>query len=95
MKEYWSGEFFNLVQETGKSRSLRFFVDFSRQFRAFDDPLCKTGMDYELPKDKIRNGILQLDEKLGAKIVKGNLLSSDECRELRNAGLSAFRKDPH
>ena len=40
--EYWSGEFYNLVKET--RGSLYQFIQYSRQFRAFDDPLCKMTM---------------------------------------------------
>jgi len=40
--EYWSGEFYNLVKET--KGSLYQFIQYSRQFRAFDDPLCKMTM---------------------------------------------------
>lgn len=40
--EYWNGEFYNLVQET--KGSLFDFIQLSRQFRAFDDPLCKMTM---------------------------------------------------
>jgi len=40
--EYWSGDFYNLVKET--KNSLYNFVQYSRQFRAFDDPLCKMTM---------------------------------------------------
>ncbi len=40
--EYWSGEFYNLLKET--KGSLYDFVQYSRQFRAFDDPLCKMTM---------------------------------------------------
>jgi hypothetical protein len=112
LRDYWSGHFFNLVQETQESRSLRLFVNLSRQFRAFDDPLCKMtmvnaimhrgrgianfdepifpGMDYQLLKQQIRNGILELDSKLGTKITKGELISSVESKELRSAGLAAF-----
>jgi hypothetical protein len=39
--EYWDGQFYNLVKE---SPSLYKFVQLSRQFRAFDDPLCKLTM---------------------------------------------------
>jgi hypothetical protein len=40
--EYWDGEFYNLVHES--HNSLIEFVRLSRQFRAFDDPLCKIPM---------------------------------------------------
>ena len=40
--EYWDGQFHNLVKEAGDS--LFDFVEYSRQFRAFDDPLCKMVM---------------------------------------------------
>jgi len=110
LNDYWSGCFFNLVEEVGKS--LRLFVNFSRQFRAFDDALCKMtmvnaimhsgrklisfdesifpGMDYELLKQQMRNGILELNKNLRAKITGGKLLSPAESRQLRNAGLAAF-----
>lgn len=42
LNEYWDGEFYNLIKEVGKS--LYQFIQFSRQFRAFDDPLCKMTM---------------------------------------------------
>jgi len=37
--EYWGSEFYNLIKEAGKS--LHQFIQLSRQFRAFEDPLCK------------------------------------------------------
>jgi hypothetical protein len=37
--EYWSGEFYNILKES--KNSLYNFIQYSRQFRAFDDPLCK------------------------------------------------------
>lgn len=40
--EYWEDEFYNIIKEVGKS--LYQFIQFSRQFRAFDDPLCKMTM---------------------------------------------------
>lgn len=42
LNEYWGGEFYNLIKEAGKS--LFNFIEYSRQFRAFDDPLCKLTM---------------------------------------------------
>jgi len=39
LHEFWGGEFYNLVKET--RGSLFDFIQYSRQFRAFDDPLCK------------------------------------------------------
>jgi len=40
--EYWGGEFYNLLKET--KNSLYNFIQYSRQFRAFDDPICKMTM---------------------------------------------------
>jgi hypothetical protein len=40
--EYWDGEFYNLLKEA--KNSLYTFIQYSRQFRAFDDPLCKMTM---------------------------------------------------
>lgn len=40
--EYWDGEFYNVIRES--NGSLCRFVQLSRQFRAFDDPLCKMAM---------------------------------------------------
>lgn len=40
--EFWGGEFYSLVKETRSS--LLHFVHCSRQFRAFDDPICKLTM---------------------------------------------------
>jgi hypothetical protein len=40
--EYWDGEFYNVIKES--KGSLKKFVQLSRQFRAFDDPLCKMTM---------------------------------------------------
>jgi hypothetical protein len=110
LRDYWSGQFLNLVRDTNKSLFL--FVQFSRQFRAFDDPLCKMimvnaimhqgrglvsfderpvpGIDYELLKQLMRNGIVQLDKSLEAKVSKGELLFPKEAKELRMAGLYAF-----
>ncbi|MHA1832838.1 MAG: queuosine salvage family protein, partial [Candidatus Baldrarchaeia archaeon] len=42
LREYWGGEFYNLLKET--KNSLYNFIQYSRQFRAFDDPLCKMTM---------------------------------------------------
>jgi hypothetical protein len=40
--EYWDGEFYNVIRES--KNSLYKFVQYSKQFRAFDDPLCKLTM---------------------------------------------------
>ena len=40
--EYWDGQFFNLIKAS--KGSLADFVRYSREFRAFDDPLCKMTM---------------------------------------------------
>lgn len=108
--EYWKGEFYNLLQDC--SNSLYTFVQYSRQFRAYDDPLCKLtmvnailhqgrglvkfqepilpGVDYQLTKQQLRIGILKPKKAMAKKLVKEELLSEEEARELRNACLSAF-----
>jgi hypothetical protein len=55
----------------------------------FDEPIFP-GMDYELLKQEMRNGILELNDTMKNKLRKGILLTAEESRELRNAGLSAF-----
>jgi len=108
--EYWSGEFYNLLKET--KNSLYNFIQYSRQFRAFDDPLCKMtmvnailhngrgitkfretifpGIDYQLVKQQLRIGILVPKKHVENKLVREELLSEKEARELRNACLKAF-----
>jgi len=108
--EYWDGQFYNLVKEA--SSSLLDFVRYSRQFRAFDDPLCKMvmvnaimhqgrgivkfddpifpGIDYQLLKQQMRLGIVVPKEKLAKKLILRGMLTLDEARELRNAGLCSF-----
>jgi len=108
--EYWNGEFYNLLQDC--SNSLYTFVQYSRQFRAFDDPLCKLtmvnailhqgrglvkfkepilpGIDYQLMKQHLRIGVLKPKRRISKKLVRENLLSVEEARELRNACLEAF-----
>ena len=112
LRDFWGGRFFTLVEEA--NQSLFLFVQYSRQFRAFDDPLCKMimvnaimhqgrglvsfdekpfpGIDYELLKQVMRNGILELDAVLEAKVSNGQMLSFEESSELRRAGLFAFIK---
>jgi len=58
--EYWNGEFYNLVQKT--EGSLFNFIQFSRQFRAFDDPLCKMAMVNAIMHQ--RRGIIKFDTTL-------------------------------
>jgi hypothetical protein len=110
LRDYWGGKFYNLLKAAGQSLFL--FVQFSRQFRAFDDPLCKMtmvnaimhqqrglvnfnqkplpGIDYQLLKQLLRNGILELDKSLEGKVTTGKILGLEEARELRNAGLYSF-----
>lgn len=108
--EYWDGQFYNLVKEA--QNSLFDFVRYSRQFRAFDDPLCKMvmvnaimqqgrgivkfdspifpGIDYQLLKQQMRIGIVEPKGKLTKKLVRKEILTHEEARELRNAGLRSF-----
>jgi len=108
--EYWNGEFYNLLKET--KNSLYNFIQYSRQFRAFDDPLCKMtmvnaifhqgrgiikfketilpGIDDQLVKQQLRIGVLIPKKNVKNKLVRGELLSEIEARELRNACLKAF-----
>ncbi len=108
--EYWDGQFYNLVKET--QNSLFEFVRYSRQFRAFDDPLCKMvmvnaimhqgrgivkfdspifpGIDYQLLKQQMRIGIVVPKGKLMKKLIRKEILTHGETRELRNAGLRSF-----
>lgn len=110
LTEFWGGEFYNIIKSC--NRSIYNFIQYSRQFRAYDDPLCKMimvnalihkgrglikfdeplfpGMDYQLLKEEIRIGMLLLDDEISQKIINKTLLTQQEARELRNAGLMAF-----
>lgn len=108
--EYWDGQFYNLVKTA--QNSLFDFVRYSRQFRAFDDPLCKMvmvnsimhqgrgivkfktpifpGIDYQLLKQQMRMGIVVPKGRLMKKLISQEILTHNEARELRNAGLHSF-----
>lgn len=58
--EYWSGEFYNLLKQT--KGSLFRFIQYSRQFRAFDDPLCKMTMVNAIMHQG--RGLVEFDEPL-------------------------------
>lgn len=84
LQEYWGGEFYNLLKET--KNSLYNFIQYSRQFRAFDDPLCKMTMVNAIFhqgrgiikfKETIFPGIdyqlIKQQLRIGALVPKGNV----------------------
>lgn len=108
--ENWGGNFYSLIESTG--HSITRFAQFSRRFRAFDDPLCKLtmvnailhsgsgvyrfedgplpGIDYQLLKQLVRQGILCTDSRLATKLRDGGLLDRLEAHELRRVALVAL-----
>ena len=55
----------------------------------FDDPILP-GIDYQLLKQQMRIGIVVPKGKLIKKLVRKEILTSGEARELRNAALYSF-----
>ena len=91
--EYWNGKFYNLVQKT--EGSLFNFIQFSRQFRAFDDPLCKMTMvnaimhqgreiiKFDMPIfPAIDYQLMKQQIRIGILILKEEISKKIKCRKL-------------
>jgi Potential Queuosine, Q, salvage protein family len=110
LSEYWKGKTINILKKCNDS--LYYFIQFFRQFRAFDDPLSKMimvnalmhtqrgisnfkesimpGMDYQILKQLLRQGVLIPNTQVANKISKYEILTKDEALDLRKGGLRSL-----
>ncbi len=112
LEQYWNGKTISIIEKS--SNSIIQFVKFLREFRAFDDPLCKMimvnalmhqergivkfnelmmpGIDYQIVKQLLRQGIIIPEEKTVNKLCNYQILTNEEALQLRKASLFALMK---